>query len=201
MLGIVLFCFGVMYTPGPVNILSLNCGMQRKTSRHVPFCLGVGTALAFYFALVGYVGTAIVGSGVLPLIAGLGSCFILYLGWKVVTSDVDLARSEKSVGALDYKDGLLMQLLNPKAFMVVLPVATIQFPAAGIEGPAVVGWALALGALAVGAPLSYAAIGALLSKRVKRYRYFKYLNYVMGAMLFLVAGDMAYEQVYLVIAG
>jgi threonine/homoserine/homoserine lactone efflux protein len=201
MLGIILFCIGVMYTPGPVNILSLNCGMQRGPAPHLRFCLGVGAALSFWFALVGYAGAAVVGGGVLPLIAGLGTCFILYLGWKVVTSDVDLARSEEPVAALDFKDGLFMQLLNPKAFLVVMPVATIQFPAAGIGGAAVAGWSLALGALGVGAPLSYAAIGALVSRRVENVRYFKYLNYFMGAMLFLVAADMAYEHVYLALAG
>ena len=201
MLGIVLFCIGVMYTPGPVNILSLNCGMQRKISRHVPFCLGVGTALAFYFSLVGYAGTAVVGGKMLPIIAGLGTCFILYLGWKVVSSDVNLDRTEEPAAALDFKDGLFMQLLNPKAFMVVLPVTTILFPAAGIDGAAVAGWALGLGVLSVWAPLSYAAIGALVSRRVENVRYFKWLNYAMGAMLFLVAGDMAYEQVYLALAG
>jgi threonine/homoserine/homoserine lactone efflux protein len=201
MLGIILFCIGVMYTPGPVNILSLNCGMQRGPVTHVPFCLGVGTALAFWFTLVGYAGTAVVGGGMLPIIAGLGTCFILYLGWKVVTSDVNLVRSEEPTAALDFKDGLLMQLLNPKAFMVVLPVTTIQFPAAGIGGAAVAGWALALGALSVGAPLSYAAIGTLVFRRIDNARYFKWLNYAMGAMLFLVAGDMAYEHVYLALLG
>ncbi|WP_338666824.1 LysE family translocator [Pseudodesulfovibrio methanolicus] len=201
MLGIILFCIGVMYTPGPVNILSLNCGMQRGPATHVPFCLGVGAALAFWFTLVGYAGTAVVGGGMLPVIAGLGTCFILYLGWKVVTSDVNLVQTEEPMAALDFKDGLLMQLLNPKAFMVVLPVATIQFPAVGIGGAAVAGWSLALGTLSVGAPLSYAAIGALVSRRIDNARYFKWLNYAMGAMLFLVAGDMAYEHVYLALFG
>jgi threonine/homoserine/homoserine lactone efflux protein len=190
-----------MYTPGPVNILSLNCGLQRGPATHVPFCLGVGTALAFWFTLVGYAGTAVVGGSLQPLIAGLGTCFILYLGWKVVSADVDVVRAEDPVAALDFKDGLFMQLLNPKAFVVVLPVATIQFPAAGIEGAAVAGWSLALGALGVGAPLSYAAIGTLVSSRMENARYFKYLNFVMGAMLFLVAADMAYEHVYLALVG
>lgn len=201
MLGVILFCIGVMYTPGPVNILSLNCGMQRGPATHVPFCLGVGTALAFWFTLVGYAGAAVVGSGVLPIIAGLGTCFILYLGWKVVTSDVSLRRAEEPVAALDFKDGLLMQLLNPKAFMVVLPVTTILFPAVGIGGAAVAGWALGLGVLSVGAPLTYAAIGAMVSRRIENARYFRWLNFVMGVMLFLVAGDMAYEHVYLALLG
>lgn len=197
MLGIILFCIGVMYTPGPVNILSLNCGMQRGPLSHVPFCLGVGAALAFWFALVGYAGAVVVGGPMLPVIAGLGTCFILYLGWKVVTADVDAPRTDKPVAALDFKDGLFMQLLNPKAFMVVLPVTTIQFPAAGIAGADVAIWSLALGALGVGAPLSYAAIGAAVTRRLGDTRYFRYLNYVMGGMLFVVAADMAYEHVYL----
>lgn len=201
MLGTILFCIGVMYTPGPVNILSLNCGMQRSPLAHVPFCLGVGAALAFWFTLVGYAGAAVVGGGLLPFIAGLGTCFILYLGWKVVTADMDAARTDAPVAALDFKDGLFMQLLNPKAFLVVLPVTTVQFPAAGIEGGAVAAWSLALGALSVGAPLSYAAIGAVVSRRMGDMRALRYLNYVMGVMLFIVAADMAFEHVYLPLVG
>jgi threonine/homoserine/homoserine lactone efflux protein len=201
MIGIILFCIGLMYTPGPVNILSLNCGMQRSPAAHVPFCLGVGVALAFWFSLVGYAGTAVVGGGILPLIAGLGTCFILYLAWKVVSADVSSVRTGETVDALDFKDGLLMQLLNPKAFMVVVPVSTIQFPAAGIGGAEVAVWSVGLGALGVGAPLAYAAVGAMVSRRIDSIRYFKWLNYVMGGMLFLVAADMAYEHVYLALVG
>jgi threonine/homoserine/homoserine lactone efflux protein len=77
MLGILFFAIGVMYTPGPVNILSLNSGAQKQFTAHIPFCYGVGTALIFWFLLIGYTGSLIVNDTLLPVIAVAGICFIL----------------------------------------------------------------------------------------------------------------------------
>ena len=200
MLGIILFCIGVMYTPGPVNILSLNCGMQRPVSTHLPFCLGVGAALCFWFMVIGYAGAAVVSGGALPFISGLGVCFILYLAWKVAGAEVD-TRAQTPSAAMDFTDGLLMQLLNPKAFMVVLPVTTVQFPAAGIGGAGVALWSMGLGAMSVGAPMAYALLGATAARRMGDAKCFRYFNYIMAVMLFLVAADMAYEHIYMALVG
>ena len=43
-----------------------------------------------------------------------------------------------------YRDGLILQLLNPKGIVATLPVATLQFPAAGIQGPGLVVWSMGL---------------------------------------------------------
>ena len=141
-----------------------------------------------------------VGGGALPFISGLGVCFILYLAWKVAVAEVE-TRTVTPVAAMDFKDGLFMQLLNPKAFMVVLPVTTVQFPAVGIHEGWVAIWSICLGAMSVGAPMSYALIGAMASRRIGSTKYFQYFNYLMAVMLFIVAVDMAYEHVYPALAG
>lgn len=199
MLGILLYCIGVMYTPGPVNILSLNRGMQYRFTAHVPFCLGVGAALCFWFTLVGYAGSAVLGDHAMPFISALGVAFILYLAWKIISSDATIERADDGAAVLTFRDGLLMQLLNPKSFLAVLPVTTIQFPAAGIDGPAIALWSVGLSALGFGAPLSYAVIGSKVSAFVTNRRFLKCFNVVMGAMLAVVAVDMAYEHVFLAI--
>ena len=196
MLGILLFAIGVMYTPGPVNILSLNCGAQRRVSRHIPFCLGVAGALAFWFCLIGYTGSLVVNDKMLPVIAGAGVCFILFLAYKVITSKVPADGGNEPPVLLTFKDGFLMQLLNPKAMLVVLPVTTIQFPAAGIDGVWIAVWSIGLAVLSIGAPLSYAAFGACIAWHINGTGYFKYLNIVMGLMLAAVAVDMGYYHVY-----
>jgi threonine/homoserine/homoserine lactone efflux protein len=94
-----------------------------------------------------------------------------------------------------------MQLLNPKAMLVVLPVTTIQFPAAGIEGVWITVWSIGLGALGFGAPMLYAALSSFITRHVRGTGYLKYLNIVMGLMLIAVAADMGYHHVYAVIWG
>ena len=197
MLGILLFAFGVMYTPGPVNILSLNSGAQKRFRAHIPFCIGVASALSFWFLLIGYTGSMVVDDTVLPFIGGAGVCFILYLAYKILSSKVEISRENESVAVLRYKDGLLMQLLNPKSMLVVLPVTAVQFPAAGIDGIWIAVWSLCLGALGFGAPLAYAACGAYVSRIIRSAGYLKALNIIMGLMLIAVAADMGYSHVYL----
>lgn len=197
MLGILLFAIGVMYTPGPVNILSLNSGAQKRFRAHIPFCFGVANALNFWFLLIGYTGSLVVNDTVLPAIAGAGVCFILYLAYKIMLSEIEDAGRTESVAVLTYKDGLLMQLLNPKSMLVVLPVTAVQFPAAGIEGIWIAAWSLGLGALGFGAPLSYAAFGAYVSRYVRGNTSLRVMNIIMGLMLLAVAVDMGYSHLYL----
>lgn len=200
MLGILFFAIGVMYTPGPVNILSLNSGAQKQFGVHIPFCCGVGTALCFWFLLIGYTGNLIVNDTLLPAIAVTGICFILYLAYKIMSAEVNDPSTNENVTVLTYKDGLLMQLLNPKSMLVVLPVTAVQFPAAGIEGIGIAVWSVFLGALGFGAPFLYAACGTFVSRNFCGNTYLKILNTIMGIMLIAVAVDMAYSHVYLAFA-
>lgn len=197
MLGILFFAIGVMYTPGPVNILSLNSGAQKQFRAHIPFCCGVASALGFWFFLLGYTGSVIVNASLLPIIAGAGVCFILYLACKILSSKVEDAGRNETVTVLAYKDGLLMQLLNPKSMLVVLPVTAVQFPAAGIDGVWIAVWSVCLAALGFGAPLTYAACGAYVSRHIRGNTYLKVMNIIMGMMLIAVAVDMGYSHVYL----
>jgi len=48
-LEILLFSFGIMYTPGPVNILSLNQGLNKKFKSMIGFYVGIGTAMLVFF--------------------------------------------------------------------------------------------------------------------------------------------------------
>ncbi len=194
MLSIILFCLGVMYTPGPVNLLSINCGMQRRVGAHVPFCLGVGMGLSAWFMAVGYAGGIVARTQAMPVIAALGTAFIVYLGIKLLLAEPSGTENGEA-SLLSFRDGLLMQALNPKTFLVVLPVATVQFPAASIHGAEIAVWSVALGGLGFGAPMAYALIGSRLARLVRNPVWFKWFNRGMGVMLLVLAVDMAREHV------
>ncbi len=196
MLGILIYCIGIMYTPGPVNILSLNIGIQHPPAKHISFCLGVACALFFWFLLIGYTGSTVINGKAMPIIAAAGTCFICYLAFKIIAAEVKTT-DENSLSPVGFKEGFLMQLLNPKSFLAVLPVTTVQFPAAGIDGAAIALWSSGLGLLGFGAPFVYAVFGSTVTRHISGSSYFKYFNLVMGVMLLAVAVDMAYEHVYL----
>lgn len=196
MLDIIVYALGIMYTPGPVNLLGLNAGLQGQARQSTGFCLGVGLAMLTLFLLFGYAGAAWIQRDAMTLIGALGCGYILYLAYQIARASIDPAALKQPPRVLRFRDGLIMQLLNPKGVAATLPIATLQFPAAGIQGAALLLWSLGLAALAVGAPGSYAVLGTLLGHRLKSARLLKTINLVMALLLIGVALSMGFEHVW-----
>ncbi|TVU89695.1 LysE family translocator [Vreelandella titanicae] len=196
MLGIVAYALGAMYSPGPVNLLGLNIGINGQARQSVGFCLGVGTAMLAYLLVLGWAGAAWIDDEALIVVSALGCGYIVYLASKIARSSVDISEPDNAPRLVSYRDGLVMQLLNPKAILATLPIATLQFPAAGIEGISLVGWALGLAMLAAGAPGSYIVIGSLVGQRIGNANIVKRFNWVMAGLLIAVALSIGYEHVW-----
>ncbi len=200
MLEIVLYAVGIMYTPGPVNLMGLNAGLQNRLRQSVGFFLGVGLSMLVLFLVFGYTGQAVVRPGYLPFIALVGTTFIIWLGVKLLRAEVD-PNGGAPTAALRFRDGLLLQLLNPKATLATLPIATIQFPAQQITGVGILGVSLILSVLAVGAPGSYAVLGTIAGRWITSKRVIRGFNRVMALLLFYVAATIFHEHVYRAVAG
>ncbi|REC95066.1 LysE family translocator [Kushneria indalinina] len=196
MLAIIIYALGIMYSPGPVNLLGLNMGLHGQARRSIGFCFGVGLAMLSLFLLFGLAGAAWVQPNVLALLGALGCGYILYLAVKIARASIDPASMTPAPRTLGFRDGLIMQLGNPKGVVATLPIATLQFPAAGIDGGLLIVWSLGLAALAVGAPGSYAMLGALLGRRLESVRLLRGINLVMAALLAGVALSMGWEHVW-----
>lgn len=197
MLTIIAYALGVMYSPGPVNLLGLNVGINGQAKQSLGFCLGVGTAMLAYLLLLGWAGAAWIKDDTLIVVSALGCGYIVYLASKIARSSVDVSEPATTSRLVNYRDGLVMQLLNPKAIVATLPIATLQFPAAGIQGVSLVVWALGLAMLAAGAPGSYMVLGSLVGHRIKSPGIVKGFNWLMAGLLVAVALSIGYEHVWL----
>ncbi|MCL5424068.1 MAG: LysE family transporter [Gammaproteobacteria bacterium] len=201
MLAIVAYALGAMYSPGPVNLLGLNVGISGQARQSVGFCLGVGTAMLAYLLVLGWAGAAWIDDDALVVVSALGCSYIVYLAIKLARSSADLSSLDNAPRLLNFRDGLVMQLLNPKALMATLPITTLQFPAAGIHGLSLVVWAFGLALLAAGAPGSYIAIGSAVGSRVKSPAIVKGFNWLMAGLLVAVAISIGIEHVWLPLTG
>ncbi len=197
MLEILAYAIGVMYTPGPINLLGLHSGINGKTREHIGFFGGVGCAMLVLFTMLGYLGRTFINPQLLPYISLIGCCYILYIAWKLVRANINISENIADISVLSFSNGLIMQLLNPKALVATLPISTIQFPAAGINGSAIFLWSCLLAILAFGAPGSYSLIGMLMGRRIEDPYYFKVFNFLMSGILISVAISIGYEHVYL----
>lgn len=200
MVEIFAYAFGIMYSPGPANLLSMNGGIHGSVSPTFRFCIGVGSAMLILFLLFGYTGSLLVTPESQLVISVLGCIYISYLGYKLFympggNPATELNNTlEKSPG---YRVGLVMQLLNPKSFIAILPIATVQFPASDIDGFEIMLWSGVLSVMAFGAPFVYLLMGARLGQLIKQGSYFLWLNRGMALLLFYVAADIAYNHVWI----
>ena len=194
MADIFAYAIGIMYTPGPINLLGLSSGLNKQTRSHLGFFIGVGSAMFILFVLLGYLGLQVINPQFLPYVSLIGCGYILYIAWKVAKAKVQVSDTSADA-SLSFFDGLFMQLLNPKALVATLPIATIQFPSADITGAAIVFWSLILAILAFGAPTSYSLAGLMLGKQVSRPGVFSVFNKLMAVLLVYVALMIAYEHV------
>ena len=197
MLAIVAYALGVMYTPGPVNLLGLNVGINGQARQSVGFCLGVGTSMLAYLLVLGWAGAAWIDDDALVVVSALGCSYIIYLAYKIARSSGDLNSPAGAPRLVRYRDGLVMQLLNPKALVATLPITTLQFPAAGIHGFSLVIWSLGLALLAAGAPGSYVMMGSQVGQRIKNPTIVKRFNWVMAGLLVAVTLSIGVEHVWL----
>ena len=194
MADIFAYAIGIMYTPGPINLLGLSSGLNKQTRSHLGFFIGVGSAMFILIVLLGYLGLQVINPQFLPYVSLIGCGYILYIAWKVAKAKVQVDDASADA-SLSFFDGLFMQLLNPKALVATLPIATIQFPSADITCSAIVFWSIILAILAFGAPTSYSLAGLMLGRQVSRPGVFNVFNKLMAILLVYVALMIAYEHV------
>lgn len=196
MLEIFLYAIGIMYTPGPVNLLGLKSGMDNSVKSHFGFFVGIGSAMLILFLVLGYAGLAFIPTSALPVISVAGCLYILYIAVKIAFTNVALNQEKTQKKPLSYANGLFIQLLNPKGLAATLPITTIQFPAANVSGIGIFYVSFALAVLAVGAPASYALLGRTIGTHIENPKYFKIFNLIMAGLLVFVAIDMAPKQFF-----
>ncbi|MCF5050700.1 LysE family translocator [Pseudomonas syringae] len=200
-MDIFLYAFSVMYSPGPVNLMGLNAGLTGKLRRSSGFYIGVGSAMLLMFVLFGYTGEAIISQAALPYISLVGGLYTLYLAYQVFNARTVVdARSDEPRATLTFWNGLVIQLLNPKGIVAVLPITSVMLPAAHITGASIAGVSVLLGLGAVGAPWVYALLGALLGRRIHGASAFTVFNRGMGVALAGCAYFM-FHAFYLHVAG
>jgi len=109
------------FTPGPNNIFLTLSGCQHGYRKSLPFILGIRIGIALLFVLMSS------GIGVLILkypssylmLKLLGSSYLIYLAIKIARTQFSTA-DQQSVQLLGWRQGLLLQFINPKSMLMVL---------------------------------------------------------------------------------
>ncbi|MTI61913.1 MAG: transporter [Firmicutes bacterium] len=132
--------------------------------------------------------------------SAVGSIYIVYLALKIWNSTSKVEDDAKEVD-FNFKNAFLIQTLNPKSILAVLPIVTIHFPINNITGFKIIIMSTILAILGYFAPFTYSLIGKFLSNLIKNKMFFSIFNKIMAVLLILVAISIFKEHVYLVLIG
>jgi threonine/homoserine/homoserine lactone efflux protein len=181
--ALAVFAFVSSITPGPNNLMLMTSGINFGLRRTVPHMLGVACGFTLMIVLIGLgvmqVIEAVPGSmTVITIISGL---YLLYMAWKIATTDTSHARYNAATPRskpFTFLQAALFQWVNPKA------------------------WTMALTAISAYAPKSQGLAGVLLVAGV-----FGVINLpvtgtwaVMGAKMRRLLGDPVRLKIFNIIA-
>ena len=94
MIELLAYAIGIMYTPGPVNLIGLNAGLGDRTRASLGFFLGVGLAMFVLLLLFGWAGTRLVREDTLIYVSLVGCLYIAYLAIKIASDSGELGANE-----------------------------------------------------------------------------------------------------------
>lgn len=130
LLPFMLFAFVASITPGPTNILVLSNSARYGFKAALPIILGACAAAAGLVLAVGSgVGYSLTHSGgAQKAMQWLGIIWLSYLSWQIFrssVSDENLQAPVSGAQRLGLLGGASLQLVNPKAWMMAVAVASV----------------------------------------------------------------------------
>ncbi len=120
-----LFALVTSITPGPNNTMLLASGVNFGFRRTLPHMFGISAGVAILMLSVGFgLGEAFKRIPILyTLLETASVVYLLYLAWRIGTSDEVRAHNGKS-RPMTFVEAIAFQWVNPKAWMMVLTAAT-----------------------------------------------------------------------------
>ena len=171
LIGIAVFGFVTSVTPGPNNTYLLTSGMNFGTRRSLTYINGIMVGLVLMFSAI-YLGVGALFDAypqIQEWLKYVGFAYILYMAYGIISSS--FASKHEEIRQVGFFRATLFQLVNPKAWIVVMSVVAAYLP----EKPTLpqVAWTLAVFLIATypGAVIWAAfgeAMSGLLSKTTPR---------------------------------
>ena len=196
LLAMVIFAITTSVTPGPNNILVMSSGVNFGSKRSLPLLTGICVGFALMIFLVG------VGLGQVfawfpalhTIIKALGSLYLLYLAWLIMTSS-GIGDSSAQSEPLTFFKGALFQWVNAKAWVV----ATGAIAAFGAVGSSAISQNLLLCSIFLVVAFPCVGVWLLFGVALKKYltldRYRRWFNFSMGGLLALSVMPVLYELI------
>jgi len=179
------FLWVAAITPGPNNMLLTASGANFGFLRSLWLLIGIMLGMQIMLLLVAFgIGGLILLYPSLHLFLKIaGSLYLLWLAWKIATAKYEkLETGEAPAAPMPFWQGGLLQLINPKAWLMALgAVASFSLAGEAYRGSVIaISFALALVNLASG--LIWLGFGSLIGRILRSRRAWTLFNVSMGLL-------------------
>jgi len=187
-LPLIIFSLASAVTPGPNNISLMMSSSTNGVRQTIPQYLGIviGYPLMLFIIGFGLSGIFIRFPIIHPIVKILGSCYILYMAWKIINSVID--RDSRARGKpVTFIQSLFFQWVNPKGLVTatsaVSAYTNIHLHVSMLQQIEIITF-IAIVATNIGA-FVWIFGGTIVRKLLKHNVHLKIFNCIMAALLVL----------------
>lgn len=132
-LEITIFAFATCATPGPVNVVASVLGAQNGLRASIPFVLGATLGLSLVILVSGFGVSQILKTNEIlaNAITLIGSVYLLYLAFLMFSKSSSIKTDSGAIQTGSFYQGSLLQLINPKAWLVSMSGLAMYLNASG----------------------------------------------------------------------
>lgn len=187
-LALATYTFVMSITPGPNNVMVMASGANFGFRRTVPHVLGIALGFsAQVVAVCSGLGTALARHPeVHTVLSWVGLAYMVYLAWRMLRAG-RIAGGSSKARPMAMWEGVLFQLVNPKAWVMALTTAVVFMPASGDIPKALATIAVVLMLVNIPCVSLWAACGSALRNWLEQGRRRAAFNTLMAALMAVTA--------------
>lgn len=123
-IALILFLFPLAYSPGPGNMFFAATGARFGFRATLPASAGYHVATWIVTAAIGFGFITAIDAypRVFALLKVAGALYVLWIAWKILRSGA--LTQEGDAKSATFIDGVILLLLNPKAYVIILLMFT-----------------------------------------------------------------------------
>ncbi len=182
-LSLLTFAISMTITPGPNNLMVTASGLNFGYRKTLPHILGIAIGFTSLCAVVALgLGAVFLQFSILQQVLKIvGSAYLLYLAYKIVTSKNN-SELEQNSKPLNVYQAALFQYVNPKAWtMAITGISAFSLPGEQvIQSSFMV--VLAFGLVSVPCCSLWAMVGAKIRDYLANEKVFKVFNWTLGLL-------------------
>ncbi|MGA2655663.1 MAG: LysE family translocator [Gammaproteobacteria bacterium] len=187
------FSLAMSITPGPVNMIILSSGINYGFKKTMPYVAGANIGFILLLLAVGFVFEQFIQAYpvFLNYLAIIGSLYIIYMGYKIATSNPKIEIKKENIPK--FHEGFLLQWLNPKAWIGAVSGVSI-FTSADSYGPLLT-FAVIYFFVCYTCLMIWAFVGDKVSVLLNNPFRIRIVNIAMGLLLIVTAVYLCYSHI------